>query len=453
MKISSRIVLLSAMFILTLSLAAPAQADVAPPANPPGSNPEPGTEITAVRMVSETVRILIEGDIAEDSRGLAYVTADFSMQNTGNQTETMDVRFPISSNDGFFRYPRITDFRVTVNDAPVETWEIQGEDPRWGDDTVPWAAFSVSFPPGERVFIQVRYTLAGTGYASDPLVEYEYLLSTGAGWHGTIGRGDIIVTLPYEASPQNLTFYGAEQTTVTYNGAEVRFHFEDIEPTHGDNLTIRVVYPLTWRQILWERQNIARNPNDDEAWGRLGRAYKESIRYGKGYLRDDPGGLELYELSVEAYEQALALDPDDAWWHAGFADLLLAKAFYMGGSSELLRALHELDSAIRLDPDNPVALELLENISYWMPEAVVRQGNTFVILYLTATPQPISTPLSTNTPRPSTPVQPMATPTSPSTPVPPSSPSLCGVSLMAPLGLVWLAWRLKKQNLPGTLDR
>ena len=38
-----------------------ALADVAPPINPPGSNPEPGTDTTQVRMVSENVLIDVPG--------------------------------------------------------------------------------------------------------------------------------------------------------------------------------------------------------------------------------------------------------------------------------------------------------------------------------------------------------------------------------------------------------
>jgi hypothetical protein len=45
-------------------------------------------------------------------------------------------------------------------------------------------------------------------------------------------------------------------------------------------------------------------------------------------LREDDGGLELYELSVEAYETAVALLPEDALWHAGFADLLATHAYW-----------------------------------------------------------------------------------------------------------------------------
>ena len=53
-------------------------ADVAPPINPPGSNLQPGSEITQVRMAAETVLIDVKSDTTPGSLGSARITADFS---------------------------------------------------------------------------------------------------------------------------------------------------------------------------------------------------------------------------------------------------------------------------------------------------------------------------------------------------------------------------------------
>ena len=37
-------------------------ADVAPPINPPGSNLQPGSEVTQVRMMAETVLVEVQND-------------------------------------------------------------------------------------------------------------------------------------------------------------------------------------------------------------------------------------------------------------------------------------------------------------------------------------------------------------------------------------------------------
>jgi len=47
----------------------------------------------------------------------------------GSQNETMDVRFPISGNDGFENYPEISDFQASVNGSAVNTHRTTGKDP------------------------------------------------------------------------------------------------------------------------------------------------------------------------------------------------------------------------------------------------------------------------------------------------------------------------------------
>jgi hypothetical protein len=95
MKRIFRIVVI--VFMLTAVYApASVRADVAPPAYPPGSNPEPGSEITQVRMMAETVLI----EVLQSDNNQARVTADFTMRNLGTAAESMGVRFPLSADDG-----------------------------------------------------------------------------------------------------------------------------------------------------------------------------------------------------------------------------------------------------------------------------------------------------------------------------------------------------------------
>lgn len=80
--------------------------------------------------------------------------------------------------------------------------------------------------------------------------------------------------------------------------------------------------------VLKETDTIVKNPNDGEAWGWLGKAYKEIVRMPKGYLRADSVGREMFQLSREAYEKCLTLLPDDSLWHFGCADLLWSQSVF-----------------------------------------------------------------------------------------------------------------------------
>jgi hypothetical protein len=374
----------------------------------------------------------------------------------------MAVRFPLASNNGWGEFPEIKDFGVKVDGNPVVTRRIMQEDPTWGSDPVPWAEFNVTFPPDQDVNIQVSYLLEGTG--EYPYVAFYYLLHTGAGWKDSIGSADLIVRLPYEATPHNVIFdeqIGWSQTTPggAIQGQDIRWHFENLEPDQNNDFQISLIMPSAWQQVLRERGNVSANPKDGEAWGRLGKLYKEMFFFRKGF-RLDAGGQELYKLSVEAYDKSVTLLPNDALWHAGFADLLTFHALFAGYEGqdtrpEMLRAMQEINTALQIAPNNPKVKEIAENIYYSFPADSVQQLESgYDFLWLTTTPD-LSTPTlvpveATFTPlaAPSATLSPAITetavPEKEATPVPTSTPvtannPLCGMGLLLPLGLVWFS--------------
>ena len=430
----SKIVTAAVILVILTALVTcvPARADIAPPEQPPGSNPVPGSESTQVQMVSETVTINVLKNSAAGSLGQAQVTALFHMCNQGSVEERMEVRFPLSFmhgwSDGFGRYPEITDLRAKVDGRTAYTRRITTPNPGTAYDTpIPWSAFDVTFPPGKDVQIEVSYT--ANGFGQYPFVSYRYVFETGAAWKDSIESAELIVRLPYEADSLNVIFdeqIGFSQTTSggVISGREIRWVFEDFEPKREDNFQISLVMPEAWQKVLIERENVKKNPRDGEAWGRLGKAYKEIARLRRG-MREDEGGPELHRLSVEAYEQAVTLLPKDALWHFGFADTLWYHCCLFSTApdiEEAVRAVHELKASLDLDPRNQRALDLLQEINYDFPGAIVQSGTTFTYPILTATPvkPPTSTPIFTPTQTP-TPTDPPASPptiTQPPSPTP-----------------------------------
>jgi tetratricopeptide (TPR) repeat protein len=367
------------------------RADVAPPQAPPGANPDSGDVFTQVRMMDEKVviEVLEENDITH--MGTAFVWAEFHMKNLGNTTEVLMVRFPSSYNDGFSGYPEIKNIMVYVDNATVPTSRVNldGEPDNW-DDPVQWVEFQVVFPPGEIVEIEVDYTLHGTG--EYPFVSYGYLLETGAGWNGTIGSAEIIIRLPFPAIPGTVFIdsspgWGGTTPGAHFNDNEVSWYFEDFEPTYNNNISIALVWPSAWHRVMQEENQVWNFPDDGEAWGRLAKLYKEMSRLRRG-TREDAGGSWLFNQSVEAYEQALTLLPDDALWHAGYADLLLGNSFWTYNSSEvgremILQALDEIYIAYKLDPDHSIIQEIARQFPQ---EAVGKENGKFVFYWLTQTP-------------------------------------------------------------------
>ena len=425
-----RLAVLLLLFVL-LALPTPARArpglpDIAPPIYPPGVNPQPGAETTAVEMQRETVLIDIK-DGGVNKLGVAHVTADFTMHNPSSQAETLAVRFPISANDGRMQYPEISSISVQVNGRPLnytrQSYPSLGRD----DAEVPWAEFTVTFPAGQDTAIKVAYDLQGSGYF--PYTAFYYLLHTGVGWSGNIGRAEISLRLPYPANSQNLvldTQIGWAETTPggVFDGNEVGWVFEDFEPGDGSlvrDMEFALVAPAAWQALLSAQAEVKARPQDGEAWGRLGKRYKDLFLQSKGY-RADPGGLELYELSVEAYEECLRLKPDDAQWHAGFAELLANRAYWDSWAGdpvpESYRALEELRTALQLAPRDSVVLAIAEEISWMLPDGIQASDAGYDFPWLTQTPTPLPPTIEIvpGTPRPdilSTTPAPTWTPLSP----------------------------------------
>ena len=391
------VIILSVMYLSTPPV--PARADIAPPESPPGTNLVPGNENTQVRMMAETVTLDVQAKNAGNWLGQAKVTAVFQMRNLGSAEEKMDVRFPLSYwngySDGFGNFPEITDLSVHVNNSYVGTHRITTDNPSTiYSNTIPWAAFPVTFSPGKDVQIKVTYTADGFGEYS--FVAFKYILETGAGWNDTIGSADLIVRLPYEVNNQNVIFDDSTGFSMTTPGGqivanEIRWHYDNLEPTAGDNLEVTLVVPEAWVKVVKERDIVKQNPGDGEAWGQLGKACKEIILYRKA-MREDEGGKALYQESLAAYEKAVTLLPSDSLWHYGFADLLWDHYFWYVNAanrsdfSELTRIIHELKTSLDLDPNNTRAFEMLQAINGTVPGVLNIVGNRIDYLILTATP-------------------------------------------------------------------
>lgn len=385
-----------------------ARADVAPPPPPAGVDILPG-DATQVRMAAETVLIEAQpNNYGEPAR--AKVEASFTMRNLGEQEERMQVRFPLNSLYPHYQsdfnvcvfpaaYPEIADFRAEVDGktAPVTTTvvrmrdEFQAGQPE--KDVKCWANFPVTFPPGTDVNITVRYSVEGYhAWDTAGIVQFPYVLVTGRDWKDTIGRAEIIFRAPFALDAQNLMEYYPEDGQVS--GRELRWVYEDFEPEN--NISATITNPGLRGRITREQDALAKNPNDGEAWGRLGRWYKEAIKLRRGF-RWDAGGLEMFALSRAAYEKTVALLPKDADWHAGYAELLCWNAWFdgIGGGTQrrddLVRCADEIRLALAINPNQALARRMVEEELAWgdpPPVQVSGQRYDFLILTTTPTAQP-----------------------------------------------------------------
>src|SRR5450759_1327706 len=367
----------SLVFILVLSMTlwdiSPVFADVAPPAPPFGSNPLSSSTNTQVQMVSEVVTFNV-GSASVSKYGFAKVSATFQMHNQGSQDEKMTARFPLCAYYNGYMVkcmwspePSIDDLAVWVNGvwAPVTTsqetvTEMLGDNPKV--DIPAWGNFPVTFPAGKDVVIKVAYT--ALGYSRDTFsgfVEYNYILKTGAGWNGPIGRADFYFHLPYEINQKNVTYYSPENSW-EITGNDLHWHAENFKP--DQDIQIDLVNPAIWQTILTETKNTQIDQNNGAAWGRLGKAYRDTVWAARLSVQNDPGSLERIKLSEEAYQNAIRVLPKDIDWHYGYAELLCYMTMYnfdyparlTRSDPNLMGCIEQLKDSLAINPKDTRAL-------------------------------------------------------------------------------------------------
>lgn len=401
-----------------------AHADIAPYYESPfGTNPKPEQETTQVRMVAEIVDMVVDAP-TPSSEGLVRVTAVFTMSNLGQATEHMDVGFPLAQGSEFgdlcgqnmIKFKPITDLTAWVNGEQASTKKTYSE-LQFAPDSLPqrlpcWEYFPVSFPPAQNVIIRISYTGEPARNKRTLIAyAYAYVLETGAGWLGTIGRADITIHLPYELNGYN--YLGCRPDPCTMLKDKVQWHLKDFEPDQSYNIHASFLPPPLWQRILIERANVEKNPNDGEAWGRLGKAYKEAIIEDRGF-RNGPEAEEMYRWSEGAYQKAIALLPEDADWHYGYAELLCHHAEWDTSPDDLdieawQACVLQLKQTLDLQPDHAKANNLLQYISGFTIPLIDLSGPQ--PNYLILTPQPTTT--NTRLPQKTSSLSPTLQPNSP----------------------------------------
>ncbi len=406
------------LLLAILSLVSPGQvrADAAPPMNPPGGNvsPEGGTQ---VQMVAEQVII----DFRQSTDDSAKVTARFLFHNTGTADEHLKVRFPLNGDQNYRSggdYSLIKDFTALIDGQQLITQVVLEDDPNapifyLGNDTVMyWSEFDVDFPVGKDVKLTVKYTLQPTDENSNANIYY--ILATGAGWKGPIGKADVVLRFPYILNTYNLPSYDSyansyftsdsqsiSSTKIIEN--ELWFHWEGLEPTNQHNVYVSVVQPHLWQAVLQARVLAIGSPDDASVWLALARSYAAADSEAHVSLIRE----QICQAFINAFERALTLDPNDASLHAEFANDLL----WAYRSDDYFKALisNEVATALALDPNNPDAKSALNFMNQQFPNIILPTPGPFPI-FGPATPTLEPTLEPTAEPAEPTPYLPSPTP-------------------------------------------
>jgi hypothetical protein len=335
------------------------------------------------------------------------VVAWFVMQNTGNVEEKMQAVFPLGSfnvcgkgdegvppsyNNDYWIDP--DSFTVQIDSYPVTVTQITTPHPSCNDDynKMDWAAFYVSFPVGQDVLIRVEYNMRGDmGY--DPIQNMQYVLETGAAWKGPIAKGHIIFRFPQVVSREQILSSTTDGYQILYN--EIFWSFQNLEPTHNDNILISVISPHDWQAIDEAQRMIKKDPSEAKWWMRLAGVYWNISHYHGPNVREENYAQKVHDV----YQQAIAVNPDNSALYIGYVSVILDECCYYGPAQadDLERVLPLLDKALRLEPSNEQANAILTRLRTEIPNMEYIAPPTYTPS-ITPTPTETLVPTETLTP-------------------------------------------------------
>ena len=224
------------------------RADIAPVRSLGGTLGLTST-VTLVRMADETVRIRLD-----PARSRYHVEVEFVFQNPGWRDEQLACRFPLTGESAdihAFRVyqPRPWWFdrelrweRKVIRTAHADVWITYGGEVTTNRYVLQetWAQFPLRFPAHADTRVTVRYEqVLG---ANDGV---RYIVRTGAGWAGPIGRATVIVEAPNAAIADALVAPSAWGRGMVTGAARV-WRRERFEPTDNDDFEFRL--PDLWPQ-------------------------------------------------------------------------------------------------------------------------------------------------------------------------------------------------------------
>jgi len=444
----------------------PALADMGvQPILPGGSNIQPEGE-TLIRMASEKVvlnvrpatemdDIVVTRNPAEygltgsfdGSPGMypavADVLADFTMVNPANEIARMIAWFPMASaleteewnlNPGEV-VPRIERFQVIMDGKPLEYNVSELPNPKGADKPLlPWASFPVTFPPGEETHVQISYTVPAWWSYEGLAMNLYYILQTGAGWSGPIGKAELAVNLPYPASSETI-WKMPEGGQI--DGHQVRWTWENLEPGPQDDFFIQLLLLNRWDELQAARAAVTANPQDGEAWLNLASTYSMLTR-GRSYsaARMLSSFGEIYQpLGVQAAQEALRLLPGDGRPHYELAILYASALPEEANIMDLKPVMDELKIVEELEP--ALASNIHDALDFlgvfWAVETARAEASSMPVP--SATTAPTLKPTQTLIPMPSTTPQSLPTLTPQAAtklePVPQGSYTVCLLLILA----------------------
>jgi|SRR5574344_101510 hypothetical protein len=147
------------------------------------------------------------------------------------------------------------------------------------ESQVPFYVWREHFDKGEKKLIKVSYEIPnGVTYIGDKKIGasnflyFKYILSTGAGWEGTIGKVDIVLKISDGVDIRTIETVSPENYKYVSSSKKLSWQFNNLEPTDADNIII-IFYDVKSRK---EVDNTF-SPSSPQKTFRVGEWYRKKM--------------------------------------------------------------------------------------------------------------------------------------------------------------------------------
>ncbi len=221
-----------------------------------------------IRMVSEKVTVKMGPDGSGIFDRKAFVTCEFLFENTSQEEIKAKLGFP--TNEVWSDYQYLNDFVsyidgvnkdvqikkeilgrkiISVPSGEIITGDYQNRSPstyKIIENYRNWYTWDVTFPPLKKIKVKNSYWVT---LSSDQHVYFfEYILTTGVNWKGSIGKAEIEVIYKDAHDLRNRVIYVSPKTYKVEDN-KIKWRFTNFQPKEN----IKIIEKTLWKQFIFTR--------------------------------------------------------------------------------------------------------------------------------------------------------------------------------------------------------
>lgn len=292
-------------------------------------------------MPIELVALTLDADLSE-SNGHTIISgySTFKLHNTDRVSDTVaSVGFPSWVGDQYtFDPSRFNNFSVSIDGTKVKSLNRGRADLRISGivRSVDWYTFTVPLDTDEKKTVRFDFE---QDLGDSAMPRFYYGLTTATDWKGSIGSARLTLNLPEPTTLEQIVAY--DPPNPEFDGQSITWRFTNKEPVSNPSLT--VLRPSVWSDLNAKRRASQQNPNDANMRASLGSLLRQLA------AADSPRRDSFAMQAVAELETAVRLDPNNRT------------------ARQALGAIYESRAGSAAGPRNPAYLALA--VAQWEPLA------------------------------------------------------------------------------------